>query len=120
MAMTVGFAASLLAAAPLTATASAAEQPTYTCAADRPMPLIYPPPAFGIRCTASPGAPTEGRVNERIKLIIEDPTFVPFPRGEDGSVRLSCGRADVHQSEDEDGLVVNGWNCSREGEPTYS
>ena len=117
LALTVGFAASLFAAVP--ATASAAEPPTYTCATDRPAPLIFPPPAFGIQCTASPGAPTEGRVNEPVRLIIKDPTFVPFPRGEDGSVRLNCRRADVHQRDDEDGLMVNGWQCFPEDERPF-
>lgn len=107
LALTVGAAASLFAAAPLTSTASAADRPTYTCDHDGPAPLIYPPWVSGIDCVASPGAPTSGPVNEPIKLIIEHPGF--SSRG-DSEARFNCERAQVR--EDDEGVrSVMGRGC---------
>jgi hypothetical protein len=106
-ALTAGFAATLFAAAPMTAIASAAELPTYTCFTDTPAPHIFPPWVHGIDCVASPGAPTSGPVDGPLKLVIEHPKFSSEdPRG----ARFICDHAQVHEGEAQN-LRVMGMGC---------
>ncbi|TPQ17771.1 hypothetical protein [Streptomyces sporangiiformans] len=83
------------AAGPATSLAAApADLPTYICRRDLPRPPVYPPIIFGSDCQAGNGAPTEGVVSERVRIIVpwERPWIcehaTAIPEDEDGGARV--------------------------------
>ncbi|MCD0448778.1 hypothetical protein LO762_06150 [Actinocorallia sp. API 0066] len=98
----------LLAAAPTAASralpTAPSDLPTYTCATDGPVPLIYPPVVHGVKCAASNGAKPTGTTSGALRIIITRSTGTGEPR------IWGCTSTTVYDR-DNTGKSVVGTNC---------